>query len=77
MSIDFVILKMKEDMWSPIIPEGAILSDMGDDHIKLNLFKASKFPSISNECHRIYVIDCLLRKLLVNMILMTLLSIVN
>ena len=31
--------------------------DVGDDHVEFNLFKTSKFSSISGECHRIDVLD--------------------
>jgi len=59
--IDFAILEMEEDTCAPIILARAFLAgigscihvkngklsfDVGDDHVELNLFKASKFPSI-------------------------------
>jgi len=39
---------------------------VGDDHVEFDLFKASKLPSISNECHRIDVIDSLVRETIIN-----------
>lgn len=36
------------------------------DHAEFNLFKASKFPSISIQCHRIEVIDNLVREEVTN-----------
>ena len=36
---------------------GKLSFDVGDDHVEFNLFKASKFPSISNECHMIDVFN--------------------
>jgi len=73
--IDFAILEMEEDMCAPIILEspfwataGCLIDvkndklsfDVGDDHVEFNLFKASKFPSISDECHTIDVVDGLI-----------------
>ena len=69
---DFVILEKEEDMCTPIIlrrpflattrchidiKNGRLSFDVGDDHVEFNLFKASKFPSISNECHMIDVVE--------------------
>ena len=48
----------------------------GDDHVEFNLFKASKFPSISNECHMIIVIDNLVREEVTNHVSNDLVSIV-
>jgi len=70
--VDFMILEMEEDTRTPIIPRrpflvtagcyidvqnGKLSFDVGDDHVKFNLFKASKFPSISDECHIVDVVD--------------------
>ena len=68
--VDFVILEMEEGMRTPIIlgrpflatvgcridiKNGKLPFDVDDDHVEFNLFKASKFPSISDECHMIDV----------------------
>jgi len=70
--VDFVILEMEEDMHTPIILGRPFLAtagcridvknekisfDVGDEHVEFNLFKTSKFPSISNECNMIDVVD--------------------
>jgi len=70
--VDFVILEMEEDTRTLVIlrrpflatagcridvKNGKLSFDVGDDHVKLNLFKASKFPSIFDECHMIDVVD--------------------
>jgi len=70
--VDFVILEIEEDLHSPIIlgrsflatagchvdlKNGKLSFDVGGDHVEFNLFKASKFPSISDECHIIDVVD--------------------
>jgi len=72
--VDFVILEMKEDTHTPIIlgrpflatagccidvKNGKLSFDMEDEHAEFNLIKASKFSSISSECHRIDVVDSL------------------
>jgi len=72
--VDFVILEMEEGMRTPIIlgrpflatvgcridiKNGKLPFDVGDDHMEFNLFKASKFPSISDECHVIDEVDIL------------------
>ena len=44
------------------VENGKLSFDVGDEHVKFNLFKASKFPSISHECHIIDVIDGLIRE---------------
>jgi len=49
---------------------------VGDDHVEFNLFRASKFPSISDECHMIDVVIVWCKKPFLTMNLMTLLSIV-
>ena len=71
----FVILKIEEDTRTLIIlrrhflatatchmdvKNGKLSFDVGDNHVKFNLFKASKFPSKSDECHGIDVIDSLI-----------------
>jgi len=70
--VDFVILKMEENTRTPIIlgrlflttagcridiKNGKLSFDVANDHVEFNMFKASKFPSISDECHMIDVID--------------------
>jgi len=72
--VDFVLLNMEEYTCTLIILRRPILAtvrchidvkngklsfDVGDDHVEFKLFKASKFSSISDECHRIDVIDSL------------------
>jgi len=39
------------------IKTGKLSFDVGDDHVEFNLFKDSKIPFISDEFHRIHVID--------------------
>ena len=39
----------------------------GDDHVKFNLLKAVKFPSISDECNKIDVVDGLIRETVSNL----------
>ena len=34
--------------------------DVRNDHVELNLLKAAKFPSISDECNMIEVVDGLM-----------------
>ena len=75
--IDFMILEMEKDTRTPIIPgrpflatarcdidvnNGKLSTDVWANHVEFNLFKAYKFPSISDKCHRIIVIDNLVRK---------------
>jgi len=82
-SVDFVILEMEEDMRTPIILHRPFLAiagcridvkneklsfDVGDEHVEFNLFKASKFPSISDECNTIDVVDGLIRETVYNVI---------
>jgi len=72
--IDFVILKIEEDMHIPIIlgrpffvtvgcrinvKNGKLSFDVDDEHVEFNLITTSKFPSTSSECHRIDVVDSL------------------
>ena len=76
-TIDFVILKMEEDMCAPIIlgrpflatgecridmKNNKLLFDVGNDNVEFNLFKTSKFPTIFDKCNRIYVIDNVVRE---------------
>jgi len=37
-----------------------------DDHVGFNLFKASRFPTISDKCHMIDVVDGLVRETISN-----------
>ena len=57
------------------VKNGTLSFDVVDDHIKFNLFKASKFPSIYDECHMIDVVDGLILEICLTLILMILLSI--
>ena len=81
--VDFVILEMEEDMRTPIIlgrpflatagcridvKNGKLSFDVGDEHVEFNLFKASKFPSISDECNMIDVVDGLIRETVSNVV---------
>ena len=45
---------------------GKLSFDVGDDHVQFNLFKASKVPSIFDECHRIDVADSFVREEVTN-----------
>ena len=80
-SVDFVILEMEEDTRTPIIlgrpllaiakcridvKNGKLSFDVTDDHVEFNLFKAFKFPSISDECQMIDVVDSLVRETISN-----------
>jgi len=72
--MDFIILEMEEDMSTLIILRRPFLDaawycinvkndklcfDVDDEHVEV---KASKFSSISGECHRIDVMDSLIQK---------------
>jgi len=57
------------------VKNGKLSFDVVDDHIEFNLFKASKFPSIYDECHMIDVVDGLILEICLTLILMILLSI--
>ena len=41
---------------------GKLTFDVGGDHVEFSLFKAFKFPALSDECHRINVIDDMVRE---------------
>ena len=72
-SVDFMILEIEGDTWTPNIlgrpflaterridvKNGKLSFDVGDDHVELNLFKASKLPSIFEKYHMIDVVDSL------------------
>ena len=73
----FVILEMEEDTRTPIIlgrpflatagcridvKNGTLTFDVGDVHVEFNVLKATKFPSISNECNKIDVVDRLIQE---------------
>ena len=47
---------------------GKLSFDVGDEHVEFNLFKASKFPSISNECNMINAVDGLIRETVSNVV---------
>jgi len=79
--VGFVILKMEENTRTPIIPWkpflatvgchidvkiGKLSFDVGDDHVEFNLFKASRFPSISDECQMIDAVNGLVRETISN-----------
>ena len=74
---------MEEDMRTPIIlgrpflatagcridvKNGKLSFDVGDEHVEFNLFKASKFPSISDECNMIDVVDGLIWETVSNVV---------
>ena len=44
------------------VTNGKLSFHVGDDHVEFNLFKASKIPSISDECHRNNVMDLMVRE---------------
>ena len=44
------------------------LFDVGDEHVEFNLFKASKFPSISDDCNMIDVVDGLIWEIVSNVV---------
>ena len=50
------------------VKNGKLSFDVGDEHVEFNLFKASKFPSISDECHMIDVVDGLIRETVSNVV---------
>jgi len=50
------------------VQNGKLSFDMGDEHVEFNLFKASKFPSISDECNMINVVDGLIWKIVSNVV---------
>jgi len=91
MPVDFMMLEMEVDTRTPIIlwrsslatarchidvKNGRLFFDVGGDPVEFNFLKASKFSSISDKCHRIDVIDNLVREEARPMFLVTLLSIV-
>ena len=57
------------------VKNGKLSFNVEGDHMECNLFKASKFPSISDECHGVDVIDNSIREEVVNNVLLTLLRI--
>jgi len=76
-----VILEMEEDIRTAIILErpflatagrrinvknGTLTFDVGDVHVEFNLLKATKFPSISDKCDKIDVVDSLIRETISN-----------
>jgi len=78
-----VTLEMEEDMGTLIIlgrpfwatsghridvKNGKLSFDVGDEHVKFNLFKTFKFPSISDECHMIDVVDGLIWETISNVV---------
>jgi len=81
-SVNFVILEMEEDTSTLIIlgrpflatvrfridvKNGTLSFDVGDDHVEFNLLKSAKFPSISNECNKIDVVDRLIWEIISNL----------
>ena len=44
------------------VKNGTLTFDVGDVHVEFNLLKAAKFRSISDECHKIDVVDSLIRE---------------
>ena len=73
--VDFVIPEMEEDTQALVIfgrpflatagcrvnvKNGTLSFDVGNGHVAFNLVKAAKFPSISDECNKIDVVDGLI-----------------
>ena len=50
------------------VKNGKLSFDVGDEHVKFNLFKTFKFPSISDECHMTNVVNGLIRKTVSNVV---------
>ena len=48
------------------VKNGKLSFDVDDGHVEFNLIKASKFPSISGEYHRIDIVDNLAQKTISN-----------
>jgi len=48
------------------VKNGRLSFDVGNDHVEFNLLKAAKFPSFSNECNKIDVVDGLIRETVSN-----------
>jgi len=46
---------------------GTLFFDVGNDHVEFNWLKATKFPSISDECNKIDVVDGLMRETAFNL----------
>jgi len=74
--VNFVILEIEEDTRTPIILErsflattgcridvknGTLTFEVGDVHLEFNFLRAVKFPSISDECNKINVVESLIR----------------
>ena len=47
---------------------GKLSFDVRDEHVEFNLFKASKFPSISDECNMTDLVDGLIRETISNVV---------
>jgi len=80
--VDFLILEMEGDTWTPIIlgrpflatarcridvKNGTLCFYVGNDHVEFNLLKAGKFPSISDECNKVDVVDSLIQETVFNL----------
>jgi len=50
------------------VKNGKLSFYMGDEHVEFNLFKVSKFPSISDECNMIDVVSGLIRETISNVV---------
>jgi len=48
------------------LKNGTLTFDVGDVHVEFNLLKVTKFPSISDECNKIDVVDSLIREIASN-----------
>ena len=48
------------------VKNGILTFDVGDVHVEFDLLKAAKFPSISDECHKIDVVDSLIQEITSN-----------
>ena len=44
------------------VKNGTLTFDVGDVRVEFNLLKAAKFPSISNECNKVDVVDSLIQE---------------
>jgi len=75
--VDSVILEIEEDIRTPIIlgrpflatvgclidvKNGTLIFDVGDVHVEFNLLKVAKFPAITDECHKIDVVNSLIQE---------------
>ncbi|KAJ8755138.1 hypothetical protein K2173_018936 [Erythroxylum novogranatense] len=79
--VDFVILEMEEDTRTPIIlgrpflatagcqidmKNGKLSFEIGEDCVQFDISKATKFPSLSDDCCRIDIVDSIVNAHLSN-----------